>query len=84
MLEAAGVPTVVVVTAPFLTKARLEAGLFGLSDLSLLALPHLLETRIPIGQAPPDRVRSLAADTIEEVISALTNPLPAAITPPRL
>lgn len=77
MLEKAGIATVVVITAPFAAKARMEAGLFGVADLHLLALPHLVD-RLPIGQATSQEVRRLAEASAGDVVARLAGATPVA------
>jgi len=65
-LENAAVPTATLVTDEFLALAKTESLTRGLGDLPLVELPH------PVGSVSLDILRSLAALTIDHIVSILT------------
>ena len=65
-MENAAVPTATLVTDEFLALAKTESLTRGLGDLPLVELPH------PVGSVSLDILRSLAALTIDHIVSILT------------
>lgn len=68
MLEAEGIPTVVVGTDEFAELVRMETVQRGLPGLHWVALPH------PIGGIKPPLVVTKARDAVDDVIAHLTEP----------
>lgn len=67
-LEAAGIPSVSVITDPFAFKARAEVKALGCPSLPIQVLPH------PIGQISDEEMRAITDEAYDEVVRALTQP----------
>ena len=65
-LEAAGRPTVVIATERFASLALRAARGYGLDSARIAVVPH------PIGGAPDEELRSVAARAVDEVMGLLT------------
>ena len=65
-LEAAGRPTVVIATDRFAKLAIRTASGYGLESARIVVVPH------PIGGAPDDALRELAARAIDGVVATFS------------
>jgi len=67
-MEKRGVPTVAWTAERFIHDAQASARAYGLSRIALAVMPT------PATNEPADRIRQMAADSIDQVIDGLTQP----------
>lgn len=65
-MEKLGRPTVTVITTAFETAARLRAGILGMGELRIVAMPH------PLASKSSDEVKAIAAAIVSNIIVGLT------------
>ena len=64
-LEQMGIPSVVIVTEPFVTAAKVNARVQGMPDLPMIALPH------DYLEEDEDRVRAKVAPLVGDILERL-------------
>src|SRR5437867_3471609 len=69
-LEARGIATVACTARGFVEDARTSAATFGLHELPLAVFPH------PFTNQPPERIRAMIDDGLEQIVAGLTQPPP--------
>ena len=73
-LEKRGVPTVSWTAERFIDDAQASALAFGLTTIPIAIIP------VPCTNEPADRIRQMAADSIDQVIDGLTKPVSSKVT----
>jgi hypothetical protein len=73
-LEKRGIPTVSWTAERFIDDAQASALAFGLTTIPIAIIP------VPCTNEPADRIRQMAADSIDQVIDGLTKPVSPKVT----
>lgn len=68
-IEKKGIPTIDIITTPFIKDAQAAADLFGIPHLRKLVLPH------PIADLSEAQIEQYMVDASDEIIQGLTSPL---------